>query len=192
MGAVAVDEVGNIVAFQFYSYKKSRGRITLLGVLPEHRGRGLATRLIETAKQELFETYGCHTITTEVTDDNVASFGQFEKLGFVRANIFKLSFREVIGTRAMWIPFTQIYVCHKDENKTTKTKDNGGLLHIVFFVLLNILVRSVYVNICHTSYDFYELLFWAYRSHFGATGILSNMKTQKSLSEIWLSMDFLA
>lgn len=53
-----------------------------LAVLPQHRGRGIATALINEVKK-LYEASNCKRLTLAVETDNLAAITLYQKLGFV-------------------------------------------------------------------------------------------------------------
>ena len=53
-----------------------------LAVLPQHRGRGIATALINEVKK-LYEASGCKRLTLAVETDNQEAITLYQKLGFV-------------------------------------------------------------------------------------------------------------
>lgn len=64
-------------------------------VLPEHRGRGIATQAIEEAMRFLFDTRGVHRIQAQVFAGNAASECALQRAGFVHeATLTDLFFLE--------------------------------------------------------------------------------------------------
>ena len=90
---VAVSE-GKIVGAFIYKFKtvsgKKFGYVSFLFTDPDMHGRGIAKRLCEDGVRLLWDA-GCDALVTFVRDDNVASWRNFEKHNFVRADFFKLS-----------------------------------------------------------------------------------------------------
>ncbi|MBM4452102.1 MAG: GNAT family N-acetyltransferase, partial [Chloroflexi bacterium] len=60
---------------------KSRGRIYMLGVHPEHRGRGLGRKLLLAGMRQL-KGKGLEVVEITVDSQNVAAVGLYRSLGF--------------------------------------------------------------------------------------------------------------
>jgi ribosomal protein S18 acetylase RimI-like enzyme len=75
--------VGIAVCFRGYSTFKARPLINIhdLAVLPDQRGRGVGSALIE-AVEERGRALGCCKITLEVLDDNHGARRLYESVGF--------------------------------------------------------------------------------------------------------------
>jgi len=75
-----------------FVYKISRnggkkiGFASLFFADPDFKGQGIGKRLTEEGIRHLWDIEGCDALVTYVRDDNVASWGAFEKQGFVNAS----------------------------------------------------------------------------------------------------------
>ncbi|WP_104203643.1 GNAT family N-acetyltransferase [Billgrantia saliphila] len=86
LGVVALDVEGRVVGAAFYGFNRRdlrEGRVhsNFSGVLPEHRGRGLATELRRSGILH-FRANGVRGYSARITADNVASLKPSLKLGF--------------------------------------------------------------------------------------------------------------
>ncbi|MGW8379123.1 ribosomal protein S18-alanine N-acetyltransferase [Streptomyces sp. ODS28] len=83
---VAAAEDGTLVGHGGVAAVDGTGDITTIGVLPEHRGTGLARTLLATllaAAEEL----GCREVLLEVRVDNLRAQRLYERFGFTRIGI---------------------------------------------------------------------------------------------------------
>lgn len=69
--------------------KEKKGFIRVLGVVPEHRGKGIGRAMAERAVESLRER-GMQTVETSSLTDKPAAIGLWESLGFQRVRIFSL------------------------------------------------------------------------------------------------------
>ncbi len=83
---------GVIVATAMAGYEGHRGWINYLGVLPEHRRRGHARRLLEEAERRL-RLEGCPKINLQVRPDNAEALRFYERVGYSGAGIVSLGKR---------------------------------------------------------------------------------------------------
>ena len=76
---------GQVVGFALsapsYEILENTGHLEWLAVAPEHRGGGLATRLIEAVVEEL-RALGRQDVVADVSSDNEASRRVFRRAGF--------------------------------------------------------------------------------------------------------------
>jgi len=72
---------GAIVATAMVGYEGHRGWINYLGVLPAHRRRGYARRLIGEAER-LLRLEGCPKINLQVRQGNAAALSFYERVGY--------------------------------------------------------------------------------------------------------------
>lgn len=73
---------GELIAVVLATHDGRKGWINRLAVLPEHRHRGYATRLIAEAERVL-QAQGITVIAALIEPGNTASFALFRKLGYV-------------------------------------------------------------------------------------------------------------
>ena len=84
----AVDEQGKITGMIGYSGEEQsklmpKGRLWGLFVLEEHRGKGLATKLVSSIIETARDILEVEQIQLKVSTHNVATFGLYLRLGFV-------------------------------------------------------------------------------------------------------------
>jgi ribosomal protein S18 acetylase RimI-like enzyme len=83
-----------LVGVAFGSYDGRRGTINRLAVIPEFRGKGIASKLVARCEKAL-RARGAVVITTLIEVPNPGSIGLFEKAGFVvHENVRYLSKRD--------------------------------------------------------------------------------------------------
>jgi ribosomal protein S18 acetylase RimI-like enzyme len=63
---------------------RHKGRIWGMYITPEHRGRGLGTRLLQHLLAAAREDAGCEQVLLSVATTNHAAYGLYLKLGFLR------------------------------------------------------------------------------------------------------------
>lgn len=80
-----------------------RLELDLLGVLPEHRGRGLATTLLRLAIHEA-QGRGTHHFRGAVAEDNVPSQAAFARAGLVAGAPAPLLVYEILGREPVDLP----------------------------------------------------------------------------------------
>ena len=128
---------------------KKVGFASFLFTDPAFQGQGIGKRLCEEGIRQMWEE-GCDVLVTLVRDDNVASWGAFEKNGLVLASLFKLS--RLVG----WPGIAKLcvktiyglsighdfYVALQDEKSTSlyRHKKERSAGQIVAYVLINILL----------------------------------------------------
>lgn len=86
LGVVALDDEGRVVGAAFYGFgrrdlREGRVHSSFSGVLPAHRGRGLATELRRSAILH-FRANGVRGYSARISADNVASLKPSLRLGF--------------------------------------------------------------------------------------------------------------
>jgi len=85
------EDGGEVAGFLIAEERQSRGYVTTVDVLPRHRGRGVASRLMQAAEKE-YRKRGYRRMRLEVGVDNPAQTLYF-KLGYrtlhVRHNYYK-------------------------------------------------------------------------------------------------------
>jgi ribosomal protein S18 acetylase RimI-like enzyme len=83
---------GAVVATIMIGYEGHRGSVNYLGVLPEHRLRGYARRMIEEAER-LLRLEGCPKINLNVRTANAAALSFYERVGFSPDSVVSLGKR---------------------------------------------------------------------------------------------------
>jgi len=128
---------------------KKVGFVSFLFTDPAFQGQGIGKRLIEEGLQRLWEE-SCDVLVTFVKDDNVASWGTFEKNGFVLASLSKLA-RLVGWSGVAKLCLKTVYgfsvghdffIALPDEKSTDlyRYKKDGSTAQIAAYVLINILL----------------------------------------------------
>lgn len=74
--------------FERFRVKKA-GHVISIAVLPEYRGRGIATALLKKAMNALRSEYGCDEVFLEVRVSNLQAISLYEKLGFSKVDVVK-------------------------------------------------------------------------------------------------------
>ena len=127
---------------------KKIGFASFLFTDPAFQGQGIGKRLIEEGIRRLWEE-GCDVLVTFVRDDNVASWGAFERNGFVLASLSKLA--RLVGWPGVaklcvkttyWLSIGHdFYVTLRDEKSTEfyRYKKEGSAGQIAAYVFINIL-----------------------------------------------------
>ena len=91
---VAEAEGGKLGGFVVYrKVNRVTGSLLTLDVLPEHRRRGLGSRLVSAAKERLAEM-GAEKIQLRVSTDNTAAQAMYEKLDFRRVRVDAAFYRD--------------------------------------------------------------------------------------------------
>ena len=114
---------------------------------PAFQGQGIGKRLCEEGIRHLWAE-GCDMLVTFIKDDNVNSWGLFEKNGFVMASLSKLA--NLIGlagalklnlntTYGLFAIAHDFYIALPDEKAASFCKKEGGAKQITAFILLNLL-----------------------------------------------------
>ena len=83
---IAENENSTIVGSIMAGYEGHRGWINYLGVVPEYRKKGIATKLMEAAEKKL-KTHGCPKINLQVRTSNSDVLVFYEKIGFKSDNV---------------------------------------------------------------------------------------------------------
>ena len=128
---------------------KKIGFASFLFIDPTFQGQGIGKRLIEEGLQRLWEE-GCDVLVTFVRDDNIASWGAFEKNGFVLASLSRLArlvgwpgvAKLCVKTIYGFSVGHDFYVSLRDEKSTDlyrhKKEESAG--QIAAYVIINILL----------------------------------------------------
>ena len=127
---------------------KKIGFASFLFIDPTFQGQGIGKRLIEEGLQRLWEE-GCDVLVTFVRDDNIASWGAFEKNGFVLASLSRLArlvgwpgvAKLCVKTIYGFSVGHDFYVALRDEKSTDlyRYKKEGSAGQIAAYVFINIL-----------------------------------------------------
>jgi ribosomal protein S18 acetylase RimI-like enzyme len=83
---------GAVVATIMIGYEGHRGCVNYLAVLPEHRRRGYARKLMEEAERRL-RLEGCPKINLHVRSANTEALSFYERIGFSANNVVSLGKR---------------------------------------------------------------------------------------------------
>lgn len=87
---VVEDQSGpGIVGTVMAGYDGHRGWLYYLATAPDHRGRGIATRLLAEAERRLAQL-GCPKAQLMVRAENVGVVAMYEKLGYARSEVLVL------------------------------------------------------------------------------------------------------
>ncbi len=78
-----VDPAGTIAAYLFCAWQFLDLHVLKVATLPDHRRRGLSTRLMALAEQHTLETGG-ESLTLEVRTSNLAAIAMYQRLGYHR------------------------------------------------------------------------------------------------------------
>jgi len=109
---------------------------------PEHHGKGIGKELCKEGVKHLWDVENCNMLITFVRDDNVGSWLNFVKNGFVRIPFLKLlphvgflSFLKIYAFSTFGICFGHdFYIAKKEE---TVQEESSSLGQIVLFALVN-------------------------------------------------------
>lgn len=121
--------------------------VSLLFTDPRFTGQGIAKRLCTEGISHLWEQEGCDALVTYVRDDNVGSWSNFERNGFVKASLRKLA--RYVGFAGMTKLYIKtfygmsighdFYVSLRSEELTAPyKKEPGSALQIAAYVLVNL------------------------------------------------------
>jgi ribosomal protein S18 acetylase RimI-like enzyme len=72
---------GKIVAIVMGGYEGHRGWVNYLGVVPEHRNKGLGRQIMGVVEEKL-RVVGCPKINLQVRNDNLEAMKFYEKIGY--------------------------------------------------------------------------------------------------------------
>ena len=126
---------------------KKVGIASFLFTDPAFQGRGIGKRLCEEGVRHLWEE-SCDALVTFVRDDNAASWGLFEKNGFVLAGLPKLvKLFGLPGVAKLFVNTTyglfaighDFYAALRDEASIQLYKKDGGPGQVIAYVVVNIL-----------------------------------------------------
>jgi len=149
---------GKIVGGLFYKTKeiakKKLGYIDFLFTDPAHQGKGIARKLCAEGFKLMWEQ-GCNGLVTFVQDDNVASWLQFVKHGFVRTSwpkmIKLLGLPGAIQTKLLTTTFGlatayDFYVALPDEAQTAAYEKKAcSPTQIAAYMLANLIFFSLLI-----------------------------------------------
>ena len=157
-GFVAV--IGDkVVGGVFYSTKHSSakkfGVISFLFTAPRYEGHGIAGKLLDACIAALWAD-GCDGLVSYVQDDNVGSWINFEKRGFVKTTLLKSAgaFGTVTALKIQILYLetyiscvgADFYIALPDQEKTKKYARNDiSFIQILFFILLNMLFLTLVI-----------------------------------------------
>ena len=86
---VALDDAQNIIGYAgVFAPGGTAADILTVGVVPEHRGQGIAKALM-TLLTEWSKTQGSNAMMLEVKIDNLEAISLYESLGYMKLNIRK-------------------------------------------------------------------------------------------------------
>ncbi len=83
---VLVDPSGGLVAYLFSAWQYLDLHVLKIATLPQHRGEGLARRLMELAESHVKESVG-DSLTLEVRTSNDAAIAMYKSLGYNSAGL---------------------------------------------------------------------------------------------------------
>jgi ribosomal protein S18 acetylase RimI-like enzyme len=83
---------GELIASVMVGYEGHRGWINYLAVSPEHRNRGIGTKMMEEAER-LLRNEGCPKISLQIRTSNAAVVKFYHAIGFVADNVVSLGKR---------------------------------------------------------------------------------------------------
>lgn len=92
------DIVGFIIGSIFFNQKLRVGRILTIDVMPSHRRRGVAEKLLLEI-EKIFREIGAESSQLEVREDNIAALRLYQKLGYVRIATLKEYYGNAHGIR---------------------------------------------------------------------------------------------
>ena len=146
-----------------FVYKISRnggkkiGLASLFFADPALKGQGIGKRLSEAGIRHLWEVEACDALVTYVRDDNVASWGAFERQGFVKASLPQLT--KLIGLFGMAKLYVEtayafsighdFYVAMPDGETTAryeKKRSTAGQLAAYLMIQLLFTIPFFFVN----------------------------------------------
>ena len=98
---VALDDAQSIIGYAgVLALGGSAADILTVGVIPEHRGQGIARALMALIT-EWAKTQGSNAMMLEVKIDNVEAISLYESLGFLKLNIRKDYFGSALDALVM-------------------------------------------------------------------------------------------
>ena len=142
--------VGAFVYKIFHCAGRKMGYPSFLFVHPSASGQGVGGKLCAAGVAHLWEL-GCDMQVTFVRDDNIASWGAFEKQGFTRVSVRKtaklLGVWETLRMCAVTM-YTlavghELYIATKDPLAALPYKKDSGVAQVIDFVVLNTLLLAV-------------------------------------------------
>jgi len=83
---VMVDPAGGLVAYLFSAWQFLDLHVLKIATLPQHRGEGLASRLMDMAEHHVRESAG-DSLTLEVRTSNDAAIAMYRSLGYHSAGL---------------------------------------------------------------------------------------------------------
>jgi ribosomal-protein-alanine N-acetyltransferase len=98
---VALDEAQSIIGYAgVFAPGKAEADILTVGVVPEHRGKGIAKALMALIT-DWANTQGSTAMMLEVKTDNPEAIGLYESLGYSKLNVRKDYFGAGLDAQVM-------------------------------------------------------------------------------------------
>ena len=150
MALVAVIDERIVGAFA-YDFENAGGRkvgfASVFVTHPDFQGQGIGKRICEEGVKYLWEQ-GCDELVTYVRDDNVASWGVFEKNGFKRASFVDTArIFGAVGAVKLYVKTVlafcmghDFYIASKDGAQTSVQENKSSIGQIAIFLLINVLL----------------------------------------------------
>lgn len=195
-----------IVGGVFYHIKKSGakkfGYIDILFTLPEFQGKGIGKRLSEECFRVLWEQ-NCDALITYVLGDNIPSWTQFVKNGFVQTSFKKMAQNlgiieglkpQILLSAYGFTMGYDFYIAFPDKAETIKyQRQSNTSTQKAYFVLANLFFTFIASRTVSNHFIFFIafalLLFGSILSGYIAT-LFSKEKWQFRLNEggVWSSL----
>ena len=140
---------------------KKIGFASFLFTDPVFQGQGIGKQICDKGIQYLWEI-GCDNLVTLVRDDNVASWGTFEKNGFVLTNFQKVaSFIGLFGAIKLFVKSSyglygighDFYIASSEEQSVSFYRKEGTITQVIIYVLLNTLLFLPFVIIAQNIFS---------------------------------------
>ena len=154
IGLVAVYDEKIVGGFNYTVHQckdKKVGVVDLLYTDPNFQGAGIGKRLCEEGLNYLWKNEGCNLLITFVRGDNAASWGIFEKNGFVRADLLRSV--ELVGLadtlklhiKTMYglAPGHDFYLALKDNQDASHYSKNEGINQVAVYLAVNIVFAAM-------------------------------------------------
>ena len=98
---MALDEANSIIGYAgVFAPGATEADILTVGVVPSHRGKGIATALMALITNWA-SAQGSTAMMLEVKADNVAAIGLYESLGYLKLNVRKDYFGAGLDAQVM-------------------------------------------------------------------------------------------
>jgi len=91
--SIGAEEDGHLLGFGLFYEVLDEWQVMTLCVLPEHRRKGIARRLLEEAK-EVARRQGVQKLSLEVRQSNTAALGLYAQAGFSQVGLRKAYYRD--------------------------------------------------------------------------------------------------